>query len=403
VASVAAALIALLASAAPGAASATTYGRPYATAPGPVGLPVMPSALAAGQPCTAASPTQAHAQPWSVRALSLSRVGRLSQGAGVTVAVVDTGVGADLPTLAGRLTAEGDAGKDCVGHGSFAAGLIAGSSDDATGGGVAPQARVLALRGTGTRGDATPGRVAAAIRSAVDGGARVVYVGVALTTGRPELTAAVAYATDKDVLVVAPAAPDAVPAAAGGGGVPGTTASAPPAQPYFPAFVQQVVSVEDYGPDGGRPKDAPAVFAADLAAPGDAMVAVGPKGTGHFIGSGSSLAAACVAGTAALVRAYQPGLTAAEVAKRLVATGYPAGIPVLDPYAAVAAVPSAAGPPPAPAGAVRMPRHTSQAPRTRALIVASVGGGLVALVAAAAAIIPLGRARRWRAAGRHPE
>jgi hypothetical protein len=392
VASVTAATASLLAPALPGAASA--YGRPSYAEPAPVGLPVMPSALASGQPCTGASPTQAHAQPWTVRALSLSRVRQLSEGAGVTVAVVDTGVGSGVSALAGRVTTAGDSGQDCVGHGSFAAGLIAGRADDAVGGGVAPQARILAVRGTDRRGGTTPGRVAAAIRSAVDGGARVVYVNAALTTGRDELTAAVAYATRKDALVVAPAAPDAVPAA-----VAGAAPTAPPARPYVPAFIPQVVAVEDFGPDGARPKDAPAVFAADLAAPGDAVVSVGPKGAGHFIGSGSSLAAAGVAGTAALVRAYQPRLTAADVAHRLVASAYPAGVPVLDPYAAVAAVPSAAGAPPRPPGAVRMPGHASHTPRTRALIIAAVGAGVVALVAAAAAIVPLGRARRWRPAG----
>jgi subtilisin family serine protease len=160
-----------------------------------------------------------------------------------------------------------------------------------------------------------------------------------------------------------------------------------------------VVSVEDYGPDGARQKGEPDVFAADVAAPGDAMVSVGPRGSGHYIGSGSSLAAACVAGAAALIRAYQPRLTAAEVANRLVSSAYPAAVPVLDPYAAVAAVPSTAGAPPGPVAPVRMPARASHSPRTRALVIASVGGGLVALVAGAAAIIPLGRARRWRRAG----
>jgi subtilisin family serine protease len=386
VASVAVAAVSLLVTALPGAASATAYQR----APAPVGLPVIPSALAPGQPCTGASATQAHAQPWTVRALSLSRVRPLSEGAGVTVAVVDTGVASDVPALAGRVTAAADAGKDCVGHGSFAAGLIAGRADDATGGGVAPQARILAVRGTGKTGVATPATVAAGIRSAADGGARVVYVGAALTTGRDELTAAVAYATRKDVLVVAPAAPDAVPGAG--------LSTVPPAQPCFPAFIPQVVSVEDYGPDGGRPKEAPNVFAADLAAPGDAVVSIGPTGSGHYIGSGSSLAAASVAGTAALVRAYQPRLTASEVANRLATSAYPATVPVLDPYAAVTAVPSTANPPPRAAESVRMPVNTDHGPRTRGLVIAAVGGGLVALVAGAAVIVPLGRARRWRPA-----
>jgi membrane-anchored mycosin MYCP len=182
---------------------------------------------------------------------------------------------------------------------------------------------------------------------------------------------------------------------AGAGAGDGGAASA---RPYFPAFIPQVVAVEDYGPDGARPKNAPAVFATDLAAPGDAVVSAGPKGPGHFIGSGSSLAAAFVAGTAALVRAYQPRLTAAEVANLLVVSAYPAGAPILDPYAAVAAVPSRTGTPPTPATAVRMPGRDSRTPRTRALIIASVGGGIVALVAMAAAIIPHGRARGWRPA-----
>ncbi|MEV0403185.1 S8 family serine peptidase [Actinoallomurus sp. NPDC050550] len=404
VASLAVAALTLAVSALPGAASATAYRRRPAAAPTAVGLPVMPSALASGQPCTGASSTQAHAHPWTVSALSLSRVRQLSQGAGVTVAVVDTGVAPDASALAGRVSAPDDAGNDCVGHGTFAAGLIAGSADDATGGGVAPQAHILAVRGTGSRGEPAPGAVAAGIRSAVDAGAGVVYVGAALTTGRDELTAAVDYATRKDVLVVAPAVPDAVPSTDGGTGAAtgnGATSSAPQDQPYFPAFIPQVLSVVDYGQDGGRPKNAPSVFAADLLAPGDAVVSIGPKGAGHFIGSGSSLAAANVAGTAALVRAYEPRLTAAEVARRLVVSAYPAAVPVLDPYAAVSAVSSAATARPAPLSgpAVRIPASASDAPRGRALVVAAVGGGLVALVAAAAVVVPRGRARRWRPAG----
>jgi len=384
------AVAAFLVSALPG----TAYGRPSDAAPvGPVGLPVIPSVLAPGAHCTGASSTQAHAQPWTVRALSLSRVHQLSRGAGVTVAVVDTGVSPGVPALAGRVVG---ADQDCVGHGSFVAGLIAGE-DKATGGGVAPQARILAVRGTSSRGVILPDKVAAGIRSAVDDGARVIYVSAALTTGRDVLTSAVAYATDKDVLVVAPAVPDAAPRA-----VPGTVATtAPPAQPYFPAFIQRVVSVQDFGQDGSRPKDAIGVFAADLAAPGDAVVSIGPRGSGHYIGSGSSLAAANVAGTAALVRAYQPRLTAAQIAHRLVASAYPAGAtPVLDPYAAVAAIPSTAGASPPPEAAVRMPPDAPRAPRTRALIIAATGGGIVAIVAAAAVVIPLGRRRRWRPAGR---
>jgi membrane-anchored mycosin MYCP len=416
--SVAAATIPVLCSALPGAA-ATMAGAPSADDPGPVSLPVISSALAPGRPCTGTSPTQAHAQPWTVRALGLSRTRQLTQGAGITVAVVDTGVGTDAPALTGRVTATDGAGQDCVGHGSFAAGLIAATVDQTGGGGVAPQARILAVRVTDPRGATTPGKVANGIRAAVDHGAGVVYVGAALATGRDELTAAVAYATRKNVLVVAPAAPDVAPAAAGtppvsgiapsvaptaGGNATGTTGGTTldqTARPYFPAFIPQVVSVADYGADGSRPKEAPDIFAADLAAPGDAVVSIGPKGTGDFIGSGSSLAAATVAGTAALVLAYHPHLTPAQIQRAIVVSGYPAAIPILDPYAAVASVPSTeAGSAPKPAVPVRMTGPAPSSPRTRALIAAAAGGGIVALVAGAAVVIPLGRARRWRPAGR---
>lgn len=138
---------------------------------------------------------------------------------------------------------------------------------------------------------------------------------------------------------------------------------------------------------------------ADLAAPGDAVVSIGPKGSGHFIGSGASFAAAHVAGAAALVRARYPELKAAQVSRRLTEAAYPAVPPRLDPYAALTAVPTDdKGTAPRPERAVVPPPPATE-PRTRALVIAGLGGGLVLLVAAGAVVIPRGRARNWRPAG----
>ncbi|MGW0584244.1 S8 family serine peptidase, partial [Streptomyces sp. NPDC002920] len=98
-----------------------------------VGLPAVGSVLPAGGACVQPSTERATDDPWTRQALGLTRVWQFSRGAGVTVAVVDTGVGTAAPALSGRVTAVGEAGTDCVGHGTFAAGLIAAAPQDGTG------------------------------------------------------------------------------------------------------------------------------------------------------------------------------------------------------------------------------------------------------------------------------
>ncbi|MGC9501618.1 S8 family serine peptidase [Streptomyces sp. WG7] len=373
--------------AAPGAPS----GSPGADGPGATLLPPLPVRLGEGNPCTGASGQTATGAAWSQTALGLSRAQRISRGGGVTVAVVDTGVATGVPSLSGRVVAVDGAAEDCVGHGTFAAGLIAAAPEKGSGiTGVAPRAEILALSGTDDRGVPSVARVAAGIRTAADRGAQVVYVGHALRTGEAELTAAVAHATRRDALVVAPAAPDAVPREEQG------PDGEMPEGPYWPAAAPGSLAVVDFGPDGVRQDNAPPAHEPDLSAPGSAMVSVGPEGSGHYIGSGASLAAAGVAGTAALVRAYHPDLTAAEVSRRLLDTAYPSDTPRLDPYAALSLIqdrttPSAPAPAPA-----RMPPPADPAPRNRSLTIAAAGLTTVLLIAALAAVVPRGRTRNWR-------
>ncbi|MER6524743.1 S8 family serine peptidase [Streptomyces sp. NPDC001508] len=354
---------------------------------GSTSLPPIPLTLGDDDPCTAASNRTARAATWAQRSLSLPHAWQLSRGAGITVAVVDTGVSGTAAALSGRVTAVGDAADDCVGHGTLLAGLVAAAQTDGTDvHGVAPGARILAVRGTDERGDATAERVADGIRAAVDNGAQVIAVSAALTTGEAELTAAVRYATDHQVLVVAAAAPDIEPR--DGEGAPR----------YWPASAPGALSVVGVTADGGMLDSAAGLAGADLAAPGGPVVGIGPRGSGHYIAAGSSAAAAFAAGAAALVRAYHPDLTAAETAARLTGSAAPTGgAPRLDPYAAVSMVPPGSGTPAAPPSIA--PLHlpaVSTTPRDRALLSAGVMAVLVLVVAAAATVIPRGRARGWR-------
>ncbi|MET8942592.1 S8 family serine peptidase [Streptomyces sp. NPDC004542] len=362
-----------------------------------VRLPVMPSRLAAGSACTGDSGTVVKAVPWEQQNLQLARTRPLGSAAGVTVAVVDTGVSLEAPALAGRVTAVGGAGDDCVGHGTFVAGLIAAAPVAGVGfSGAAPRARILAVRGTDRRGTATDATVADGIRAAVAAGARVVVVSPALTRSSSRLHAAVADAARHDALIVAAAVPDA----------PADGSSAAPPADYWPAAEPGVLSVVDIDVRGQRPRSAYPARHADLAAPGDGVLGIGPRGRGHFIGSGPSAAAGYTAAAAALVRSAQPGLSAAATAHRLVRTAYPADVPRLDLYGALTSVPGADPLRSAPAGGeppVRPARDEPGARATRrALAVAGAGLGLVLSVAWAASITTKVRARRRRPSEEEP-
>ncbi|MET9506713.1 S8 family serine peptidase [Streptomyces sp. NPDC006622] len=386
--------LAAVAALAPAPAAATPSPSP-ATGRDVTVLPPLPVRLGEGKPCTAPSERTATGSTWAAPALGLTRAQRLARGAGVTVAVVDSGVAPDTPGLAGRIT---DARKDCLGHGSFAASLIAAKPGKDSGvTGVAPDATILALPGTDAQGVPSENLVAAGIRSAADRGADVIYTGAALPTGRVELTSAVSYATGKGALVVAPAAPDALPERDGG-----LRDAPPPSGPYWPAAAPGALSVVDFGPSGARPSGAPPAYRPDLAAPGDAMVGSGPGGTGHYIASGSSLAAAGAAGAAALVRARHPGLTPAQVAGRLLRTAYPADVPRLDPYAALT-LSVATGSEQDTATLAELPAQAPEpaenGPRSTALAVSGVCLTVVLLLGAMAVVVPRGRARRWTPPG----
>jgi membrane-anchored mycosin MYCP len=358
--------------------------------------------------CLPPPPTTDASVPWAQRQLAPERVWPLTNGSGITVAVVDTGVDATVPQLRGGKVLpgidttkpdRGPADSDCFGHGTFVAGIIAASPTSGTGyAGVAPGVRILPIRCATTdtpnqAGSLTPEGMALGIRAAVDAGARVINVSASTAEQNPELAEAVRHAERNDVVVVASAA---------NGAKKGDPVTYPAAYPSVIA----VGAVDEAGQHADFSQTGPFV---SLVAPGVDVLGLGPGGPGHWTGSGTSYSAPFVAGAAALVRAYRPWLSAAQVKHRLLATAsHPAvalpdpalGWGTVNPMAAVtmvlpeegAAEPAAVTPPDARRADVVVPDQLGPV-----LAVAAVFGAvcLVLIMTLLARLYDAGRKRRW--------
>ncbi|MER8030465.1 type VII secretion-associated serine protease mycosin [Streptomyces bauhiniae] len=315
--------------------------------------------LAAGLallPATTAHADSIRAQQWGLSALHLDEAWRTTQGQGVTVAVLDTGVEDDHPDLAGNVLP----GKDMVGfgagpgdrawarHGTAMAGIIAGHGHGPGDGsgimGVAPKAKILPVRviledkdPARTKARVTRGNALAdGIRWAADHGADVINLSLGddSDSAHPEAgeDEAVQYALGKGVVVVA---------SAGNGGDKGDHVSYPAAYPGVIA----VTAVDRYGT---RASFSTRRWYAAVSAPGVDVVIADPDHR-YYEGWGTSAASAFVSGAAALLKADRPKLTPAQIKKVLEDTARDAptggrddsrGFGMIDPAAALKAAPS---------------------------------------------------------------
>lgn len=149
-------------------------------------------------------------QQWALNKLSAEKTWRKSTGKGVVVAVIDTGVRAGHPDLRGRVLkgrdfiSSGNAGSDMNGHGTHIAGAIAATKNNRRGvAGLAPSAKILPVRVLDANGEGDTATVASGIVYAVNKGADVINLSLAAEQADWQMRAAVAYAVQRNVVVVA--------------------------------------------------------------------------------------------------------------------------------------------------------------------------------------------------------
>jgi len=238
---------------------------------------------------------------WGLSAVGAEGAWGITRGAGVTVAVLDSGVDDTHPDLAGRLLPATDLVLDGLtgdpfGHGTRVAGIIAGVMDGAGIAGVASDTRILPIRVLTADGEGDQNRTARAIRAAVAAGAQVINLSLSSQVESSLQAEAILYALDQGITVVA---------AAGNRRQEGSPT-------VYPAAYPGVLGVSSVGRGLRASEFASRGSFIDLVAPGERVVTT-EAGGGWGREDGTSIAAAFVTAAAALVRAANPTLNRVQV------------------------------------------------------------------------------------------
>jgi subtilisin family serine protease len=226
--------------------------------------------------------------------MGIDRAHRMSRGRGVRIALIDTGLASDHPDLRGRVELQRNFVDDDARqfrldrHGTAIAGVLAANADNGVGiAGIAPEARVLALKACWQlqdgRDDAQCNSftLAKALASAIELKAQIINLSL---TGPPDrlLAALAGAAVRSGIIIVGPST----------------------LEPSFPGSLGEVLGV-------ARSEDQ-AVAPGVLQAPGREVLTLAPGGRYDF-SSGSSIATGEITGIAALLLAREPGLDAVHV------------------------------------------------------------------------------------------
>ncbi|WP_405627150.1 S8 family serine peptidase [Streptomyces sp. NBC_00016] len=275
-------------------------------------LAVLSAGLA---PNAAAADVQS--QQWYLSAMKADEMWKVSTGKGVKVAVVDSGVNPNTPSLKGQVLA-GEVPKalaykatdDYLGHGTSMAELIVGTGAGGGLKGIAPGAKVvpyrIALKGLTNKTDKEKAPdEAAVIKAVADSDVKIISMSFTIDVAYPEVEAAVKYAQSKGKLLIA---------GTGNGAEEKNFIGYPAAYPY-------VVGVAASDESGKVAKFSEHGNYVDLAAPGlDVPTWCDETFRSYCDGEGTSIATAIASASAALVWSAHPNWTANQVLASLIDT-----------------------------------------------------------------------------------
>jgi len=290
-------------------------------------------------------------QQWGLTRIAADEAWATATGSGVTIAIVDSGVDLTHPDLAANLDTGRDAdfvdgkgdtdgAQDRSGHGTHVAGIAAAVTNNGVGvAGTAPGATILPVRVLGDPGGDRTGRIAAGIRYAADHGAKVVNLSLAysppghvdsITGSMRPVHDAIAYALGKGAVVVASSGNDSLPFCAEPAAVDGVLCVGAVDRAERPAYYTNFESRRSkaylVAPGGDQTLSCSNdILSTYLRGAERACSSV----DGYEADAGTSMAAAFVSGTAALLA--EKGLKNTAIVECLLASADDLGPPGRDP------------------------------------------------------------------------
>jgi type VII secretion-associated serine protease mycosin len=298
------------------------------------------TALATSVPAAAAPADSVRdQQQWVLDMLAVPSAWSVTEGANVTVAVIDSGVNPDVSDLDGAVTTGSDftdlntssSNPHWGQHGTWMASIIAGRGNGDDDGiiGVAPEAKILSIRVIPDMND--PGykkydtepegqiqdELADGIRQAVSRHAQVISMSIGYSAPSAAVRAALQYAYNHGVVLVASAGnsgdnDEQHSARAGAHGW---------APVSFPAEYPGVLSVGAVNMAKQPASFSSGNLSVKVAAPGEGVPAQGNNGL-YYTVNGTSPACALVAGVAALIKSRYPSISPGQVMEALTTTAY---------------------------------------------------------------------------------
>jgi hypothetical protein len=231
--------------------------------------------------------------PWGISAVNAVQTQSYNQGAGIKVAVIDTGIDLTHPDLAvaGDVTyVRGtNTGNDDNGHGTHVAGIIAAQNNTFGVLGVAPQASLFAVKVLSSSGSGTWSSVISGIQWAIDNDMDVINLSLGSSVGSTALKTICDNAYNAGILILA---------AAGNSGRAGSTNECE----IYPARYDSVIAVGAVDSNLSRANFSSTGASLELAAPGVAVYSTYRHNT-YTEMNGTSMACPHAAGVAALVMA----------------------------------------------------------------------------------------------------